>query len=286
MIKLLTVPLDEDLTEFTRLLWRYEVPHRVVELETTQELWVARSVDAEQLILLYEHWRNGADLSRIELVVNRPVSARPGFLEMARRAWFSVVLIATAIMLSLLIGFGENLNLLRHLTLSDLILRNGNIYSSGLGATLESMQWWRLVTPVFLHFSMPHLLFNVLWVWVVGCRIEIEQGRGLLILLALFSGLSSNLAQYWVSGPRFGGLSGIVFALLGYAWCWDKFNRERQIGLPPALMGLMLFWLALGYTGVLTALGFGEIANTAHLVGLIAGVVFVPVARMVLKRRD
>jgi len=144
---------------------------------------------------------------------------------------------------------------------------------------LISGEIWRLVTPMFMHFSVLHILFNLLWVWIVGSRMEPVQGSVSLLGLVLFSALSSNLAQYLVSGPMFGGMSGVVFALLGYSWLWDKRGGQPRIGLPPALMGMMLFWLALGFTGVLEGVGLGAIANTAHLVGLLAGLCWLPAGR-------
>lgn len=279
MIKVFAVPISEDLTEFTQFLWRHEIPHRVIEThENTQELWVAPTVSAEKIEQLYGLWKQGKDLAQIEVVQhsnNR--QAEPGFAAIAKMAWFSSLLIFTSGMLSFLISFGENFDLLRYLTITDLLLSNGHIYSTGILTTLTSFELWRFISPIFLHFGAAHIIFNVLWVWVVGTKIEIIQGRWTMIGLVLFSGIVSNLAQYWETGPMFGGLSGVVFALLGYAWLWDKLNHQNKIGIPPAMMGFMLFWLALGYTGVLTSLGFGSIANTAHLIGLLAGLLFVPI---------
>jgi GlpG protein len=151
---------------------------------------------------------------------------------------------------------------------------------------LASGEWWRLITPIFMHFSLLHILFNLLWVWIVGVRVEPAQGSLPLLGLVLFSGVLSNLAQFVVSGPMFGGMSGVVFALLGYAWLWDKLAMKPRIGLPPALMGFMLFWLVLGFTGVLEGVGFGAIANTAHLVGLLAGLIWLLLMRFSGRRSN
>ncbi|EAR59840.1 rhomboid family intramembrane serine protease [Neptuniibacter caesariensis] len=286
MIKVITVPLREDLTEFTQFLWKYEVPHRVIETEHSQELWVAHTVSADKIYELYELWRRGQNLDEISLVSHATKVSGPDFIHTLKNAWFSALLIIASVVLTFAIGFGDNFDLLRYFTIADVLLRDGRPYTSGIEATIESMEYWRLFSPMFLHFSAPHIVFNVLWIWVVGTRIEISLGRGVLIALVLFTALVSNLAQYWEAGPLFGGLSGVVFAYLGFAWLWDRTDTHLRIGLPPAIMGFLLVWLALGYTGTLEAMGLGAIANTAHLVGMLAGFVFVPVARFMVKRRD
>jgi GlpG protein len=82
----------------------------------------------------------------------------------------------------------------------------------------------------------------------------------------------------------FGGMSGVVFALLSYAWLWDQSGMQPRIGLPSALMGFMLLWLVLGFTGVLQGVGLGAIANTAHLAGLLAGLLWLLLVRFLGRR--
>ena len=104
-----------------------------------------------------------------------------------------------------------------------------------------------------------------------------------LIGLALFSGVTSNFAQFVDSGPLFGGMSGVVFAVLGYSWVWDRLHQPIFY-TPPAVMGFMLFWLALGYSGALEFMGLGAIANTAHLIGLVAGLIWAALMGLILRR--
>ncbi|MDF2182755.1 rhomboid family intramembrane serine protease [Neptuniibacter sp. CAU 1671] len=283
MIKILELPLQDDLTEFTRFLWQQEVPHRVIEEGDTQQLWLANPADAEQVLGLFKLWRQGQSLDQFKLVRQR--QQRPSLGRMLTYCWVCALLMGASLLITLGINFGQNKALLFELTLSPVTQQGGYLLTNGLSETFSSFQLWRLFTPVFLHFSPPHLLFNLLWIWVVGSRIEFTQGHQPLLALALFSGVASNLAQYWHTGPMFGGMSGVVFALFAYAWLWDRLNPSRPLGIPPAMMGFMVLWLALGYTGMLAALGFGNIANTAHLAGLVAGLVFVPFGRW-LARKD
>lgn len=129
---------------------------------------------------------------------------------------------------------------------------------------------WRLLSPIFLHFGIAHLLFNLCWWWLLGATIEREQGSGVLVLVTLGTGLGGNVAQALVSGSGFGGLSGVVFGLIGYLWWYARANPGRGYQLAPALVNFSLLWLVLGYTGVLDVV-FGPVANSAHLGGLVAG---------------
>ena len=126
---------------------------------------------------------------------------------------------------------------------------------------------WRFITPAFLHFSVLHIAFNLLWWWQLGGLIELEQGKQRLILLFLFSAIASNLAQYFLVGPYFGGLSGVVYALVGYCWLYGTLNKRSQIRLPNNMFIFLLGWLILGFLNLLPT----NIANYAHLVGLLAG---------------
>ena len=139
-------------------------------------------------------------------------------------------------------------------------------------AGLNGEPFWRLITPMFLHFGIVHFIFNSLWLSMLGSRIERLSGSIHLILLVLISGLVSNLAQFWWSGAaNFGGMSGVVYALLGYIWIAHKIVPRSITALPKGIVGFMIGWLILCMTPVLTFLLGVGIANAAHLGGLIIG---------------
>ncbi|MCK8046347.1 rhomboid family intramembrane serine protease GlpG [Shewanella sp. 1CM18E] len=128
---------------------------------------------------------------------------------------------------------------------------------------------WRLFTPSLLHFSAMHIIFNLLWWWYLGGKIENKLGFAPLFILLLVGGTLPNVLQYFMAGPQFGGLSGVVYAVVGYTWIMGYRRPESGIGLPPAYIGFMLLWLVLGFTDM-----FGlSIANGAHLGGLLVGVI-------------
>ena len=75
----------------------------------------------------------------------------------------------------------------------------------------------------------------------------------------------------WSGSPYFGGMSGVVYALLGYIWIKDKVVPDPQLTLPPGIIGFMLGWLVVCMTGILDLLLGVGVANGAHLGGLIIG---------------
>ena len=134
-------------------------------------------------------------------------------------------------------------------------------------AQFTDWQAWRYVTPAFIHFSVLHLVFNLLWWWYLGGQIEQRLGSGKLFILLIVGAALPNIAEFFVSGPRFGGLSGVVYALLGYSWLRTRLQPDCGLAMPPALMGFMLVWLVLGFLDMLGT----PTANMAHLVGLLVG---------------
>ncbi|KGJ97606.1 rhomboid family intramembrane serine protease GlpG [Colwellia psychrerythraea] len=125
----------------------------------------------------------------------------------------------------------------------------------------------RLIGPAFFHFSWLHIVFNTMWWWQLGGSIENTLGKATLVNLLLISAIVSNLGQYLVSGANFGGLSGVVYALVGFVWWFGYLAPERGLSLSKPLVGFLLFWLVLGFVDLLPV----NVANTAHLLGLLSG---------------
>jgi GlpG protein len=131
-------------------------------------------------------------------------------------------------------------------------------------------QIWRLVTPIFLHFGFLHILFNLLWLRDLGSAMEHRLGTRYLAFLVLLLAIGSNLAQFFIGGsPNFGGMSGVVYGMLGYVWIRSKFDPACGLFLHPTTMIIMLIWFGLAFAGVL-----GNVANWAHAGGLVLGMGF------------
>lgn len=152
------------------------------------------------------------------------------------------------------------------------VVPHGNLIAfPSLLATLEAGHLWRLWTPALVHFSVLHLVFNGLWLWEFGRRIEGQEGSGRLLEGVLWLAPASALAQYAVGAhPLFGGLSGVVYGLLGYLVVVQRLRPRRAYRLPPGLPVLLIGLLALMATGVTEPFGLA-VAHGAHLGGLLAG---------------
>jgi GlpG protein len=187
-------------------------------------------------------------------------------------------IIALAIFLTLFTNFGLN-NFLE-----PLLFIKTNLNSSFENTYLINNEWWRLITPTFLHFSMTHLVFNCLWIYILGQRIEKLDGLSFFLFIFILTGILSNAGQFfWTQQYLFGGLSGSVYGLLGYCFIIELDGRHGRYGLPEALYLFMFIWLLVGFTGVLSFFGFGNVANTAHLIGMIAGFIIGLITKYRLK---
>ncbi len=192
--------------------------------------------------------------------------------QILRRLPLVSVVLVLCLLLAVGSRLGDSLAVLAPFTFSQLVFEAGQLYALPLEYGLQQGQYWRLLTPVFLHFGLMHLIMNSVWFWELGRRIEMHQGSWFMLLLFVFSGVFSNYVQYWFSGPSlFGGLSGVLYALLGFCWIYQLLRPVAAYRLPKGVVGLMLGWLLLCLSGVVTALGFGQIANAAHISGLLLG---------------
>ena len=190
-------------------------------------------------------------------------------------------IIAAAIFLTLFTNFGLSGLLGNFLFINT---NFNNAFSSMEHTFLIEHEWWRLLTPTFLHFSITHLAFNCLWIYILGSKIEAYDGKVVFILIFLITSIASNVGEYIWSGQYFfGGLSGAVYGLLGYCFIIELDSKSSRYDLPDALYLFMFIWLLVGFTGILSIFGFGNIANAAHLIGMIIGFILGLVAKYTLK---
>ena len=149
--------------------------------------------------------------------------------------------------------------------------------SDGTFQPILNGEIWRLVTPIFLHFNLMHIVFNMLMTYQLG--MEIEQRRGSLKFLGMVLVIAtlSNAAQFWFGGHRifghwvgnehFGGMSGVDYGLFGYAWIKGRLDRSSGFDLPQQTVTMMLVWYVLCVLEVIP-----NVANWCHGIGLLSGV--------------
>lgn len=269
-VAVLRLPLSVDLGGFVLLLQRMQVPHRVSEEAGEQVLWVPENI-SDDVRVLYQRFPAGDPDQQLDIPEQAPVK-RPGFIQQLRHSPLTALVLLASIIVGAVTLLGENLQAMSWLTFLPFRIVGEYIQFTPLADSLAAGQWWRLVTPMLIHFGILHLAMNGMWYWELGRRIEARQGSINLLGLTLLFSLVSNYAQYAYGGPSlFGGLSGVLYGLLGHCWIFQLLSPNPAYRLPRGVLVMMLVWLLLCLSGLVSMIGFGEIANAAHVGGLVIG---------------
>lgn len=148
-------------------------------------------------------------------------------------------------------------------------------------------QWWRFITPMFVHINLPHLLVNMYSLWIVGPYVEKLYGSAKFIVFWVVTGIAGVVASYLTVRPNLAtgtlarflfkssdlpsaGASGALFGLVGVLFVFGiKFRRELPEGFKRAfgtgMIPIIVINLFIGFVGR------GFIDNAAHLGGLLSG---------------
>lgn len=139
---------------------------------------------------------------------------------------------------------------------------------------------WRLFTPCLLHGNLLHILFNMLWLILLGKQLEERLDARRYMLLILLTGIFSNTCQYLMGGPNFVGFSGVICGMVAFIVVrqkiapWEGYPLESSTSMfvvyfITILLAIQLvsFYLEINHN---TSLATG-IANSAHLSGAILG---------------
>jgi GlpG protein len=181
---------------------------------------------------------------------------------------------------------------LRFVSIEQLLQERGPL---NVWISIQRGQIWRLVTPIFIHFDIMHLVFNMFWLFSLGGQIENRKGTWYMLGLVLLMAVLSNVAQAYEaslfkgSGINFGGMSGVGYGVFGFLLIKVRFDNRDGYYLNPGtvLIGVAWFMLCLarGMTGDNGPFNFmPPVANTAHTVGLVVGMA-VAYAPLVFPRR-
>lgn len=261
----LAVPVEEDLLPLSVLLQRRGLPHRIIEDSGSQLLQVTRREHVQEVEALYRAWRGGE--LEIELARRAPAPGPGAVAVRWRAAPVTLCFIALSLCGFALVYLMQSLPMMGLLSFLPFEVQGDRLVFAEMGT-----QYWRLVTPIFLHDGWLHIAFNCLWLWELGRRIEAVMGHFNTLMLCLFIAVVSNVSQFVYGGPGlFGGMSGVVYGLLGFAWVAPFLNPAWAIQPRRGIMLFLVGWLLLCLAGVVETLGFGRIANAAHVGGLLCG---------------
>lgn len=272
MKRLTEVPASLDLQAFSQWLRSQGVEHRISMEGDSQVIWLIDERLEEPVMAALERYMNDPEMrSRLKASPTAPPRHRRHWQAKPAQAPLTLGTVVLAALLAWITGFGAGPFTVELLIVdpSQWAVGSFNQRWEALLGTLAQGQFWRLFSPDFLHFTAAHLVFNAVVLWFLGSQVEVIDGRARLILLFVVTSLAANLLQYLVTGPLFGGLSGVVYGIIAYTWLSQR-DYPRFI-FPPALMMFSVVWLLIGLTPIPEQLGIGSMANGAHLGGLLGG---------------
>lgn len=251
------------------------------------EIWVVSEDQVEEAETLLDEFRGNPDdpkylgaareAKKIKKQKARQAKDGPRYMDArttvfnrggkSPRGALTMILILVCVAVGVFSKLGEQTESLRMLFITDFMRESHNIkWLPGL-LEIKNGEIWRLFTPMFIHFGPLHLVFNMMWLLDLGSMIEDKKGTLFLAIFVLVVSGVSNYVQYITAHPAFGGMSGVVYGLLGYIWMKGKYDPASQLGLHKSTVTFMIIWYVLCLIGII-----GNIANGAHTAGLVVGV--------------
>ncbi|EHJ92170.1 Rhomboid protease glpG [Vreelandella boliviensis LC1] len=264
------LPDHADTSELRQALWRHRIGHRITDEADGQLLWIADPRQLNELKALLERWQQGEPLV-LQQAAQRPRTMTNSLASLKQVPVTALMIVISLVIFALMGVFGDQL--IVTLTIVPIGISGGELVFGNLSQTLTSGQVWRLLSPAFLHFGWMHLIFNLMWVWYFGRQIEALQGSRTMLLLLIVAGIGANVAQYATGTVLFGGMSGVVYALLAHVWLMSRRVPHSGFFVPQMLVVFMLGWMVFTMTDMAGSVGFGNVANEAHLGGLLVGLV-------------
>ncbi len=134
---------------------------------------------------------------------------------------------------------------------------------------VQQGQWWRLITAIFIHGGLMHLLMNMFGLLLAGVIAEESLGLKKFLLVYIIGGIGAGLfSMNWYNTPVLAvGASGAIFSLQGLMLAFVVF-KKFEAGMRGAVLFLLIF--TAGYS-LLVGFFTAGIDNSAHLAGLAIG---------------
>ncbi|ARD48018.1 rhomboid family intramembrane serine protease [Sporosarcina sp. P37] len=142
------------------------------------------------------------------------------------------------------------------------------LFLFGLGDNflIANGEYWRLVTPMFLHGGFMHLLFNMFSLFVFGPELEKIAGKARFITIYMLAGLFGDIATYFLQPPAYAhvGASGAIFGVFGAFGALVYYTKHAFPQLRQVILPIIVISIVMTFVGT-------NINVTAHIAGLITG---------------
>jgi membrane associated rhomboid family serine protease len=174
-----------------------------------------------------------------------------------------------ALVTKILIGVNLAIYLVTAVQGNGLNQPGGKLFRDWLlyGPAVHHGDWWRLVTSMFLHGFILHIVFNMVALWYIGGPVEQYLGRLRFVLLYFVSGLAGSAGALVTTPNGFTvGASGAIFGVLG-AMLILEWNMTGRFGGAAATMIALNLVFNFAYNGA-----GGNISIGGHVGGLIGGI--------------
>jgi GlpG protein len=291
MIKAASLPIDINLLSLSEYLKQQGLSHRINEESGNQIIWAnseAAAMLIQEILVKWEEQTAG-ERDSFELAAKRRPSSAALLSNNFPRSILSNIL--TSPITTILIGcclLVAAFSLLGKSSYKIEFLLFPLISSADFGSLVRDIDnfsvFVRTLMPMFLHFGELHLIFNMLWLWYFGKQLESIQPAWLYASIIVVTSFASNVSQYLYTGyNNFGGMSGVVYGLLGCTWLIHQFMPRSKLEIDNKMFIVFVVFLV-----VMEVLAGSWIASAAHLGGLVSGLILgitiVTVYRLLLKR--
>lgn len=279
MIKALETDIDVNLQPLSYQLHQQGIDHRINEESGLQVVWVTnersavlvRQLAAESQSVDPAHQQKGTESTAEgrQASILTSLGIHPGVLLVrailaCRAAPVSFILVISCVIVALYTRLGTQADRFPFMFFPSLPTYDLGAFFAALVNPLVFLQ---SLAPMLLHFGELHIVFNLLWLWFFGRQLEQIQSSWTFLALVVFTSFCANVAQYlYTQQANFGGMSGVVYGLVGYAWILHNFVPGKQLMLRNSIF--IVFVVALIAMEIFAS---NWVANAAHAGGLVAG---------------
>lgn len=153
------------------------------------------------------------------------------------------------------------------------------IFGAKFNPLIMSGEYWRLITPIFLHGDVLHILFNSYSIYAIGPTVETLFGGLKFLVIYFIAGVMGNIASFAFSTHMSVGASGAIFGLLGaLVYLIKKNKRIFKSSFGSGVVITIVYNLIYGFLNA-------RIDNFAHIGGLVGGYIAAVALGLVNERK-